>query len=482
MGEKIHNIAKNTSYFTFALILQKVISFSYFIILARFLPPEELGKYYFAISFTTIFAIFIDIGLANVLIREVAKEKGEANILLNSILAIKIPLALITLLVMLVLINLMNYPEITRHLVYLSAICMILDSFTLTFYSVIRGFHNLLFESIGSVVFQLITIALGFTAIKLRLPLTWFMGALICASLVNFLYSSSLALLKWKLKPSFKIDLSFIKVIIVTTIPFAIYAILQRLYTYLDSVLLSVLAGDKFVGLYQIAFKIIFALQFLPMAFIASVYPAFSNYWTKNREQLSITFERAFNYLVIISLPISFGTIILSDKIILFFKPEYIEAIWPLRLIMASLVFIFINFPIGSLLNACNRQKINTINMGITLTASLALNLFLIPRYQALGASITVVFTNLLMFILGMYWVPKIIKYKPMNIVVVFLKSLLAVIIMSALVLFLKPLLNIFVIILIAGPVYFLGLFILGGIKRADILSIIKSFKNKTAG
>lgn len=71
---KIKNIAKNTSYLTLALVIQKVISFLYFVILARNLDPEFLGKYYFAISFTTIFAIFIDFGLVNYLTRETAKD------------------------------------------------------------------------------------------------------------------------------------------------------------------------------------------------------------------------------------------------------------------------------------------------------------------------------------------------------------------------------------------------------------------------
>ena len=62
MSAKIANIAKNTSYFTVALIMQKVITFGYFILLARYLFPDSLGKYYLAISFTTIFAIFIDFG------------------------------------------------------------------------------------------------------------------------------------------------------------------------------------------------------------------------------------------------------------------------------------------------------------------------------------------------------------------------------------------------------------------------------------
>ncbi|MBU4347481.1 oligosaccharide flippase family protein, partial [Patescibacteria group bacterium] len=118
MTGKINNIAKNTSYFTFALILQKVISFAYFAIIARAIGPEDLGKYYFAISFTTIFAIFIDIGLSNVLTREVAKYKNwDAQSLLSSVLAIKIPLAFLSLLATIILVNIMGYPEITRHLV-----------------------------------------------------------------------------------------------------------------------------------------------------------------------------------------------------------------------------------------------------------------------------------------------------------------------------------------------------------------------------
>jgi len=97
MSVKVHNIAKNTSYLTAAMVLQKIISFTYFTLLARNLGPANLGKYYFAISFVTIMGVFIDLGLVNVLTREVAKRKREASKLLGSVLSLKIPLALLTL-------------------------------------------------------------------------------------------------------------------------------------------------------------------------------------------------------------------------------------------------------------------------------------------------------------------------------------------------------------------------------------------------
>ncbi len=476
-NNNISNIAKNTSFFTLALVLQKIISFSYFAILARNLGPIELGKYYFAISFTTIFAIFIDLGLANVLTREVAKQKNKAQDLLGSVLAIKIPLAVLTVLAVVIIINLMDYPTLTRQLVYISSVSMVLDSFTSIFFAVVRGFHNLKFESLAVIFFQLIVLTIGLTVLKMKLGLLFLMGALAAASVFNFCYSLTVLKLKWRLRIRPHWEKRLIRAIIAIAIPFALFAIFQRLYVYLDTVFLSKLAGDYYVGLYQIAFKIIFALQFLPMAFMASLYPAFATYWKQNREQLVVSFERAINYLIIISLPISVGIIVLADKIISVFKAGYGEAILPLRLIMIALIFIFINFPIGALLNACDRQKINTRNMGLALAISIILNLILIPKAQAVGAAVTVVLTNALMFILGAVWVPRIIKVRPRKILTVFWRVLLAAGVMAAVALFLKGVLNIFLVVAISGLFYLLVLFFLGGFKKEDVFNILQSFR-----
>ncbi|MCK5212036.1 flippase, partial [Candidatus Parcubacteria bacterium] len=454
---KITSIAKNTSYFTAALVLQKVLSFTYFTILARNLVPEQLGKYYLAISFTTIFAIFIDLGMANVLTREVAKAKDKATAYLGAIMAIKLPLALLSITAAILTVNILDYPQIIRHLVYLSCVPMVLDSFTATFFAIMRGFHNLKWESIGAVMFQVIAMSVGIIALKMGYSLRWIMGAQVTASIIYFLYSSVMLRIKYQIRLWPKPNKTLIKFIVTLSIPFGLYGIFQRAYMYLDTVLLSQLAGDYDVGLYQIAFKIVFALQFLPLAFIASLYPAFASYWRdlktseqplqrgkpafasywrdikyfplslrrrgaggevaqtvgdENPSQLVITFERAMNYLLIISMPISVGIIVLADKIIMLFKAEYINAVLPLQIIIASVVFIFLNYPIGALLNACDQQKRNTINMAIVLLASIIINIIIIPIYAAVGASITVVITNALMFTLGMYYARRIIKYR----------------------------------------------------------------------
>ena len=480
MPEKITNIAKNTSYFTLALILQKIISLIYFILIARAIGPADLGKYYFAISFTSIFGIFIDIGQSSILTREIAKRPDQAEKLFSSIFLIKLPLTLLSILAVFSIINFSSYPEITRQLVYLSMFCMALDSFTLTFFAVSRGFHNLKYESISSVIFQLIVFIVVLAALKFNLGLVWLMLSLVLASLYNFIFSFYILKKNWRLKINWRPDKILIKSILLISLPFAVYAIFQRVYMYLDSVLLSLLAGDHQTGIYQIPFKIIFALQFLPLAFVASLFPAMSHYWHNNREQLAITFERAMNYLIIISLPISVGGVILADKIMAIFKNGFNDAILPLQITMAAIIFMFLNFPVGSLLNACDRQKTNTVNMGITLAVSVILNLILIPRYQATGASLTVLFTSLLMFILGMLIVPRITKYDYKKIVIILIKSLLASAIMGVAGYYLKNQVNLILTVILAGLSYFMALYIFKGFDKADVVSIYQSFsKNK---
>jgi len=478
---KVENIAKNTSYLTVALIFQKIISFTYFTLLARYVGPASLGKYYLAISFTTIFAIFIDLGFTNVLTREIAKDQNKAESWLGNIVTLKIPLAALALAAVFILINVLGYDSMTKTLVYISAISMVLDSFTTTFFGVVRGFHNLKYESISSVIFQLIVLTAGYASLLLGGGLVPAMAALALASIYNFSYAFLIIRTRLKLAIRAVYDKILIKKILIISWPFAAYAILQRLYTYLDSVLLSVLAGDIQVGLYQVAFKIIFALQFLPAAFTASLYPAMSAYWHGNRSQLLVSFERAMNYLIIISLPIIVGAIVLANKIILLFKTGYDGAILPLQISIISLLFIFLNFPIGSLLNACDAQRKNTRNMAIVAVISIAMNLALIPFWQAAGASVTVLVTNFLMFILGVLSVKKIIAYRLRKNLKTFLKVLTASIIMGLIILIGKAYLNIFIITIFGGLIYFGCLFLLGGFSRADIESVVKSFKRREA-
>ena len=161
------------------------------------------------------------------------------------------------------------------------------------------------------------------------------------------------------------------------------------------------------------------------------------------------------------------------------FKSEYFDSILPLQIIIASLVFIFASYPVGSLLNACDKQKINSANMAAVLAASIIMNLILIPKLQAVGASITVLGTSILLFILGLIWVPKIINCRYGAILKVAFKSLAAAALMSFVLFYYQHILNIFILIPLGGFIYFAFLYIIKGYTNADVISIKNSLVRK---
>jgi len=109
-----NSVAKNTAFITIASIAQKVISFVYFTLIARNIGAESTGKYILALSFTTIFVVFIDLGLNQVLIREGAKSKDNLQKYLSSVLFTKLFLGVLTYIAAIVTVNLMGYVVETR--------------------------------------------------------------------------------------------------------------------------------------------------------------------------------------------------------------------------------------------------------------------------------------------------------------------------------------------------------------------------------
>jgi O-antigen/teichoic acid export membrane protein len=244
-------------------------------------------------------------------------------------------------------------------------------------------------------------------------------------------------------------------------------------------VLLERYAGAVYVGYYQISFRIIFALQFIPSAFAASIYPAMSSYWVSDKTQLKITFEKALVYLTIVALPISAGVVALADEIVMLFKSGYGEAVLPMRIIILSLIFIFVNFPLGSLLNACDRQKTNTKNIAIVTIFSIILNFALIPHFKAVGASLSVLVSSALMTGLGLFWANRIVSMDWPKLIRAMVKISCAASIMGVSVYLLKGAVGTWSVIPIGALLYTVIILALRTISKEEILHIFNSVFKK---
>lgn len=475
-----NSLAKNTTFFTIALAMQKALSFVYFIFVARFIGVENMGKFSFALSFTTIFAMFMDFGLSQVLIRESARDSQKSQEHLAATLGLKLIGAVIVYALVVLLINVLDYPLLTRQMVYVAGLVMIIDSFSLSFFSILRGRQNLKYESYGVVINQMIVLFFGLAVMILHWGLVALISVYLLGSLFNFFLSFFTLKRKLNLRPQISLAWPAIKAILKLALPFGIAGLFLRLYSSMDVVFLSKLANDEAVGLYSTAYRITFALQFVAVAFAASIYPAFCFYFKNSLEQLVKSFKKSIRYLLIISLPITFGVLTIGQEVIgLVFGRAYVACAPALNVLIAVLPVIFLTFPVGAILNACNRQTRNTIHLGVVALTNIVLNLILIPRFSYVGAAIATLVSYLLLLALGLVVTEKIIKYNKKALLWQFSKILFCCLLMATLVLFLKIYLHFIIVIPLAILFYFVLLYLLRGFERAD-LDQLKQILKKT--
>ncbi|MBU4361006.1 flippase [Patescibacteria group bacterium] len=479
-------ITQNTTYYTLALIFQKFLAFVYFTFLARGLAVDELGKYTFAFAFTTIFSVLIDVGLSSVLTREIAKDKSKTSELLSNILGVKTILMFVTYGLIVVLVNALNYPELTKILVYITALVMVLDNFSTTFWATLRGNQNLKYESLGIILFQTLTVVVGGILLYFKANIVYLAMVILLASAFNFLFSYFQMRWRLQIKPRIVYNKKLIKTLLKISFPFALTGIFARLNTQIDSVFLSKIgclnqiACDTNVGIYSVASKITLAIHFIPLAFVAALFPAMSEYFINNKEKLTKTFEKAMKYLMIIGMPISAGIIALApDFMPKIFGSKFSASVLPLQILMVSLTFIFLTFPIGAFLNATSRQLRNSAHIGIAVIVNIILNLILIPKITYTGAAISSLASTLVILCLGLYVIPQIIKYNKKHLIISFIKSFISALIMGIILYSLLYKLHFIILILLGAIIYFVILFLIKGFSKNDFDDLLISLKLK---
>ena len=185
--------SKNTFYLLGASTYQKLLSFIYLVLLARFLGVENFGKYSFAFSFAVMFSVFLDFALSIVMNREIARDQSKTKQYLNNILGFKIFSSLAVFILISFLINLLHYPPLTKGYVYIASLIIILDSFSFSLYQVFRGYLNLKYEGIGIILNRSVSFLLGLLFILLKFPPFFVILPILVGSIIYFLNADSIS-------------------------------------------------------------------------------------------------------------------------------------------------------------------------------------------------------------------------------------------------------------------------------------------------
>lgn len=464
----VQRIAKNTVVLYAARIASSLFSLLLTVCITRMLGDSTFGKYSFAIVFAGLFSILTNLGMNELLIREVAKNKIKANKYLGNILVIRLILIAIVFALIVIVINLMNYPADTMVAVYLFGISTLLASLSAIFRVTFRAFEQMGWEAVSTIIERAATFLLSLLVLLSGLSLIGLAYASLIGSIIN-LFFTVLICVKRFVKPKIEIDLHFWKEMVKTAIPFSLSNVFVMLYVRIDTIMLSVMKGDSAVGLYSAAYNLVLAFEPIVFAFMSSVFPVMSRMFISSEDSLKVVYEKSCKYLLIIGLPICMGGMILSNRIILFlFGENFVGSIIALQILIWNCLLLCLYKPMLYLLCSINKQNQMALIGGMGALINIGLNLILIPRFSYVGAGITTIITEFLITAASWYAISKYL-YR-LSIHKIIIKPLIASITMSVIVYWLSQniLTNLPLLIISGAILYIFFLHLIGGFSEED--------------
>lgn len=399
----LQKIAKNTLSLFAAQFVGAILSILLSIFIARSLGDVIFGKYAFIIAFTALFTVFLDLGYETLLVREVARDKSQASKYLNNIISIRTVLSVVIFTLIILIINILDYPEDIKNIIYVFTIYSILISLSNVFKVTFRAFEKMEYEAGISILSNILRVALGLSVLFLGYGLMELALVFLFSGIFEFAVIVLVSEKKF-IKTKMEFDLNFLKSTIKVALPLGTLTIFGLIYIKTDTIMLSFMKGDAVVGWYNAAYNLILGFRPIPHLFMSALLPLMAYYYISSKESLKIVYEKSFKYLLILGLPITVGILLLADRfILLLYGQQFINSIIVLKILAGDILLKFLYFCASFILVSTDKQNQMAVIVGCTALINVVLNLFLIPYFSYVGAAIATIATETFLLIAYVY-------------------------------------------------------------------------------
>ncbi|MFQ5649580.1 MAG: flippase [bacterium] len=396
----------------------------------RLLGDAAYGKFHFAIMYTNLFLILADFGVHQLLVRDISRDRSKSQHLTSNGLTLKLILASVTIVLLYLITSFSGKPSADVAAVHLMGWAMIAGSFSEFFASVFRAHQRMSYDVIATLIFGAVVNAVGLTVLFMGYNFVILCSVYLLAQMVRLLYCLGVMQFRFvKLRLGF--DFATIKYLGTESFTFGILYFFALLYTNVDSTMLSFMTNDETTGWYGVAYRLINAMMFIPVALMKVVFPALSQYFNESMEKFRALFERSFKVMLLVGFSLASLVYATADRIILLmWGEEFLPAAGALKILVWSNAIIFVGTVQTHTTRASNHQSFTAKVVAVSAVLNILLNFALIPRYSLYGAAFATIASELFTF--GFHSVylskqlvkPPLLKLAPKIIIISFLTIL----------------------------------------------------------
>ncbi len=393
----------NTVIILGARVVSRLASLVVVIVLANALGDTNYGRYTTLIAYLALVSVVADFGFNPLYTREAARNRGELGDYLGTLMVFKLVLAAASAVILAIALQvgagLSSLILPGAALLVATAYANLLRN---TFYAVGRAE----FDAVAIIAEIAIQGGLILFGARRHASVDYYVWAYTASFLFTIVYSLVVIRVFRLGRIRIGLDTALVRRWFPLALPFGYTFFLTNLYFRADVPILQHFRSFAEVGWYTFAYKPFEALQFVPLAIQAVVYPLLAVYFVSDPARLKMAYERFFKVLVFLGWPLTVGTFVLVHAIGRLFH-LFPQSEPSLRILAFGIVFLFANSAFYATLNAVNRQHLNAWATGLAAAINIALNLALIPFYGYLAASTTTVVTEAALCVFGWWFVQR---------------------------------------------------------------------------
>jgi len=368
--------------------LATVISALASILLARYLGRELLGRYGAVYAYIGLFAWLATFGIEPILGREVALHREQAGSILFTGSIISGISAITTTVIALLLAPHFGYGGGILLLLFLAAIDRLLVMpFCLpgiVFQVDLRQWYAVSFGLIRQILWLGAIIAFILFG---RPSLTWIILARTACAIVEAILNTGGAWHKGAMRRPWKFLPRESKLLLVSSLPLALSTLAISVYTRIDQVMLHKMSSDLILGGYVAAVSLAEIFSLFPVSLSDAIFPIVAKSARDDAE-----FERYLRFSFRSLMALVFAVCAVATPLSGFltravFGAKYAATAPIFAALIWSEVAVFFGVVLKMGLIARNLQRFLPISTVTGAVTNIALNLFWIPRYGALGAT-----------------------------------------------------------------------------------------------
>ena len=375
--------------------------------ISRVVGAEGIGIYSYTISITTYFITFGSLGVALYGQREVAVHQDDKKKYsklfheINLLRFITLSISMIIFFFVFVLGN--NQYNVYYKILMLEILAGIFD---ISWF--FKGHEDFKRTVIRNILVKLISVTCIFLFVKSPSDV-WIYILIYALSVLIGNISLWFYLPQYLVKVKIK-ELNLVQHI-KPTIGLFIPQIAVQVYTLLDKTMIGTIISDKSeVGYYDQAQKVIKLLLTIITSLGSVMMPRIAYTYSKgDKEKVDRYISNSFRMIFMISLPMICGLFIIADKFVPFFFGEGYEPVVSLmKIISPVILFVGMSSVTGTqYLLPIKRTSQYTISVVAGAITNFGLNMLLIPKYGALGASIGTIIAELIVTLVQLVFVRK---------------------------------------------------------------------------